>query len=102
METDPVQPKEPSYEQEYQQGVNVFEESFKGYEKSTFQAQKTEYEKAMNKSLDAMGKSASALANEQLKSLKDKLSKDFNTYIQDPTKENSSKVLADIDQMKQS
>ena len=100
MGTDPVQPPQPSYEQEYQQGVNIFEESFKGYEKSKFQAQKTEYEKAMNESLDAMGKSASALANQQLKSLKNKLESDLHTYIQEPTKENSQQVLADIDQMK--
>lgn len=102
METDSVQPNPPSYEQEYQQGVNIFEESFKGYEKSKFQAQKTQYEKAMNEALDAMGDSASALANEQLKSLKNKLAKDLHTYMENPTSENSSQVISDINEMKQS
>ncbi|HPE84627.1 MAG TPA: hypothetical protein PLO43_00405 [Chlamydiales bacterium] len=102
MDTNPISHEPPSYHQEFQQGVNIFEESFKNYEKSTFQAQKDMYKKAMNESLDAMGKSASALANEQLKSYKDKLAKDLNTYIQDPTKDHSNQVLSDISQMKQS
>ena len=96
---EPVQP--PSYQKEFNDGLDLFAKSFHGYQESTFQAQKDQYDKVMKESLHIMTQSANAMVNKELSKLKDKLAKDLQNYLDNPSAETESKVETDINQLNQ-
>jgi hypothetical protein len=100
MEVSGPSSNQPTYKQEFTQSVKVFEESFKGYQNSTFDPQKKQFALAMNDSLTAMQDSANGMFNKHLGELKDKLSQDVNAYLENPTDANRKKVDSDINSLK--
>ena len=91
------------YRKELQQGIKVFEESFKGMrETKNFPQKKQEYEKATEKSLQAIQDAASALMNQALIQMKDRLGNDYQTYMDSPTQENAEKIEKDLDSLRES
>lgn len=94
--------KVPSYKQEFQEGVDLFDKSFQEYMKSQEPHQKAKFKDVMDKALDVMNKSArEALSNEQ-KKMNEVLHKDYENYIQHPDQEASSKIEKDVDDLKKS
>ncbi len=91
------------YQKEIQQGVKIFQESFKGLQETKkFPEKKIEYEKAMDESLQAIQDAASALMNQKLIQMKEQLSKDYHVYLDDPTNQNAEKVDKDLDSLRES
>ncbi len=89
-----------AYQREVQQGVKIFEESFKGMQTAKFPAQKAEYEKSTHEALQGIQDACKGLMNEHLNGVKDQLSKDYQAYLDNPNTENQGKVQHDIDDMK--
>lgn len=100
MEIRPNQPIQPSYKQEFKESVEIFDKSFHGALESNFDPQKQQYYKAMKESLQAMQDSASGMVNQQLVDLKQKLAKDTQNFIQNPSKENQKQIEADLRQIR--
>ena len=100
-----IRPSEDSsiYKNELQQGVKIFEKSFKGYQETkNFPAKKMEYEKAMGESLQAIQDACKALMNKELAAKKDQLSKDYQDFLNNPSSQNASKVEKDLDSFHES
>ncbi len=91
---------QPTYRQEFDQGVELFEKSFKAYQQSNFDPQKNEYALAMKDSLEVMQDAAGGMFNQHLMDMKSQLAKDMNAYMKNPSEENRQKVDSDIDSLK--
>ncbi len=91
----------PSYKEDFQRSVKLFEKSFQEMQKSKLDAQKDQYVKVMHESLRTMQESASGMINKRLGELKNTLSKDLDNYLASPTKELEEKVENDISQIKE-
>jgi hypothetical protein len=102
MEVSGSSPSQPSYPSEFKQGVELFEKSFHNMQTSKLDAQKAQYVKVMDESLQVMQDSASAMLNKHLLELKNTLSQDLHTYLAAPTDEHRKKVESDLDQLKHS
>ncbi len=100
MEISGSSPTQPSYSSDFKQGVDLFEKSFQEIQSSKFDAQRAQYVKVMNESLQIMQESASAMLNQHLLALKETLSKDLKAYLAAPTDEHRQKVESDIDELK--
>lgn len=91
------------YKKELQQGVKIFEESLKGFrDTKKFPEKKMEYEKAMNESFKAIQDACTVLMNKELASEKEQLSKDYQSYLSNPSAENANKVEKDLDALRKS
>jgi len=91
------------YKKEIQQGVKIFDESFKEMEKTkNFPQKKQEFENAMQESLQAIQDAATSLANKELIQQKDQLSKDYQDYLTSPTPQNAEKVEKDLNSLRES
>lgn len=88
------------YRSEVRKGVEIFERSFKDIQASQFDAQKAQYEKVMNQSLQIIQAAGGALVNEQIIKMKEKLEQDYKGYLHDPSQENIAKVERDIQNLK--
>lgn len=102
MEISGDKPDRVLYKQELQKGVKLFEDGFKELQKSKFDAQKSEYEKSMGESLQVIQDTANALMNKHLLKMKEKLEKDYQNYLANPTDPNRDKIQKDIDSLKKS
>ena len=71
-------------------------------EKSSFDGQKNQYVEVMKDSLSIMQEAANGMLNSHLAELKNKLSDDLNTYLDDPNKEHKNAVMKDIKEIKNS
>jgi hypothetical protein len=100
MEVSGPTPKEPSYNSEFNQSVDLFEKSFRGMQSSTFDAQRLQYVKVMHESLEAMREAANAMFNQKLVALNKTLSNDLNEYLSSPTDEHLKKIQADLNKLK--
>ncbi|MDN3504601.1 MAG: hypothetical protein P0S95_03380 [Rhabdochlamydiaceae bacterium] len=88
------------YKHEFQEGLNVFEQSFDGFQKSKFEAQKEQYNKAMHESLSEMRDAASGMMNKELQKLRGDLSTNLDNYVKNPSAANEEKVENSINQIK--
>jgi len=95
-------PEKPTYKNEVQSGVKLFEKGFKNLQESKFDAQKLEYKKSMKESLQVIQDAAKGLMNQELLKQKEELANDFQQYLDNPTSENEQKVQHDIDSLKKS
>ncbi len=95
-------PEEPSYRKDFQRSVDLFEKSFREVQNSTFDAQKNQYVKVMQSSLSVMQEAANGMVNKHLAELKNKLSTDLDTYIENPSTEHTQQVMTDIREIKNS
>ena len=94
--------KVPSYRQEFQQGVDLFDQSFQEYMKAKEPHKKAKFKDVMDKALDVMNKSArECLSQEQMK-LNEELHKDYDDYLGHPDSSHTEKVEKDIDELKKS
>ncbi|MCB1118003.1 MAG: hypothetical protein KDK50_05415 [Chlamydiia bacterium] len=100
---EPVNPNQPpSYNQEFNQSVELFAKSFQGYQEAGFDAQKRQYEKVMNESLTIMKQAAGAMVNSHLQNLRNQLSDDLGKYMQHPDASTKAKIQEDINQLRNS
>jgi hypothetical protein len=91
------------YRKEIQQGLQIFEKSFKGYQETRkFPEKKMEFQKAMAESLQAIQDACSALMNKELVEKKDKLSKDYQEFLNHPTSQNANQIEKDVNSMRES
>lgn len=102
MEIQPNQPQYPTYKQEFKESVDIFDKSLQGAAHSNFDPQKQQYYKAMKESLEAMQDSANGMVNQHLLDLKQKLAKDTQDYIRNPSEEKQKLLEADIKQIRKS
>ncbi|MBM3208032.1 MAG: hypothetical protein FJZ57_05435 [Chlamydiae bacterium] len=93
-------PEEPTYKQDFHRSVELFEKSFKELQHSEIDQQKKMYVNVMKESLSIMHETASAMVNQHLSKMKEKLDKDLTTYLDDPSTEHKNKVLKDIEGIK--
>jgi succinate dehydrogenase/fumarate reductase flavoprotein subunit len=100
MDTSEISNSQPNYQQEFKQGVDLFEKGFHQMQSSKFDRQRMEYQKSMNESLQVIKDAAAGLMNKELSNLKDELAKDYQNYLIDPTKENEKRVEKDISSLK--
>lgn len=100
---------QPSYKAEYKESLNLFEKSFQGVQSSQFDAQKAQYIKVMQESLNIIKETADGMLNQHIISpalnqhinaMKEQLEEDLNTYLSNPTDENRKHVLQDINKLK--
>ncbi len=100
---EPVNPNQPpSYNQEFEQSVELFAKSFQGYQGAGFDAQKQQYAKVMNESLNIMKQAAGAMVNHHLQKLRNQLSDDLHEYMQHPDATTKAKIQKDIDELRSS
>lgn len=100
---EPVNPnRPPSYNQEFNQSLELFDKSFQGYQNAGFDAQKEQYEKVMNESLTIMKQAAGAMVNSHLQKLRAQLSDDLGKYMQHPDAATKAKIQQDIDELRNS
>lgn len=91
------------YRKEIQEGVQIFEKSFKGVRETKNFPQKTaEYEKSIDEAMQAIQDAATALTNKKLLEIKDQLDKDYHGYLDNPTAQNAEKVEKDLDSLRKS
>lgn len=88
------------YKHEFQEGLTIFERSFEGYQHSKFEAQKSEYDKAMHESLTEMRDAASGMFNQKINQLREQLETSVDQYTAHPTRENQEKVEDTLDEIK--
>jgi len=100
MEVGDSSAAKPTYQGEFNKGVDLFDKEFQAYQKSTFDAQKREYSKSMHDALDVIGDSAKGMANTKLQEMKAKLEKDLDEYIKNPTEINRQHVDEDLNTLK--
>ena len=93
-------PEEPTYKAEFKKSADLFEKSFHQMQHSTFDAQRDQYVKVMKESLSVMQESANGMLNKHLACLKDQLSNDLSSYLENPSGESEKKILNDIEQIK--
>lgn len=92
-----------AYRKEIQEGVQIFEKSFKGIRETKDFPQKTEeYEKAIDESMQAIQDAATALMNKKLLEIKAELDKDYHTFLDNPSAKNAEKVEKDLDSLRES
>lgn len=103
MEIDKMGGDSAAYRKEIQEGVQIFEKSFKGVRETKDFPQKTaEYEKSIDESMQAIQDAATALMNKKLLEMKDQLDKDYHVYLDNPTAQNAEKVEKDLDSLRKS
>ena len=95
-------PEEPTYKQDFDRSVELFEKSFKNLDHSTIEPQKKMYLKVMQESLSIMQESASAMLNQHLSGMKSQLEKDLTAYLEHPDATHKEAILQDIQKIKSS
>lgn len=90
----------PSYSSDFRQSVELFEKSFKELQTSTLPAQRSQYVKVMQETLQAMQDISSATVNKELLKLKNQLSEDLNTYLASPSDTTKKNVESDLSALK--
>jgi len=95
-------PARPDPHVQFNQSINLFEESFDKMQTAEFHEKKDQYIKVMNETLTVMQDTANAMLNKHLLEMKAMLAKDLNHYLDNPSEVNKQKVQADIDSLKNS
>lgn len=72
------------YEQEYRHGAELFQKAVSEYAKSTNPFQKAEFKDVMEKSLNVMNETASALMRKSLQKQNDVIAQDYAIFSKDP------------------
>lgn len=90
----------PTYKQEFQEGMDLFEQSFQEYLKSTEPNQKAKFKDVMDKALDVMNKAASQCLNDMQLQKNEKLHEDYDKYINSLSDQNTKKITKDLDDLK--
>jgi hypothetical protein len=93
--------EKPTYQSDFKDSLNVFQNSFEGYKNSTFDVQKDQYSLAMKESINAMQDSINGLMNAKLQKLKSNLEGHVDEYIQNPNTQNEQKVERDLKNIKE-
>lgn len=90
-----------AYRKEVQEGVQIFEKSFKGAaETKKFPEKKALFERSSREALKGIGDAAKALMNQRILEEKEKLEKDYGNYLSNPTPENEQQVEKDLQSFK--
>jgi len=80
----------------------MYDKSFQGATQSNFDPQKQQYYKAMRESLQAMQDSANGMVNQHLLDLKQKLAKDTQEYIKNPSSDKQQQIESDLKEIRKS
>lgn len=94
--------KVPTYKQEYQEGVDLFDKSFKEYMKSQEPHQKAKFKDVMDKALDVMNKAAMQALSEEQKKLNENVHKDYDAFMKSPGQKSGAKLEKDVEDLKKS
>ena len=90
------------YEKEYQHGAALFEKALVQANKSTYAPQKEQFAGVMNIAMEVLNQSAGALKRQDLIAQNGKISKDYQAYQSNPSKEHLEALKSDLDQAKKS
>ncbi|MCH9630738.1 MAG: hypothetical protein S4CHLAM37_07420 [Chlamydiia bacterium] len=94
--------KVPTYKQEFQEGVDLFDKSFHEYMNTKEPHKKAKFKDVMDKALDVMNKSAQQCLSEEQQKLNDEVHKDYEAYLKSPNKESTEKLEKDVGDLKKS
>jgi len=94
---------ESQYRREVKEGLEIFNKSFQdGAKTKKFPEKKALFEKSTREAMNAIGDAAKALMNKEILAQKEKLEKDYDHYLMEPTPENQKQVEKDIEGFKDS
>lgn len=103
-DSSPITPHQKQmYEQEYKQGVQLFQNALQQYAKSDNPFQKKEFQEVMDKSLTILQETARELSRKALLEQNAKIEKDYDAFNQTPTDTNSiAQLNKDLEKAKKS
>lgn len=93
---DPV----PSYKQEFEHSVDLFQRTLKEYGKSKSENQKAAFKQVMEKASHVMSETAPQYLKGTDKELVTKLQADYRAFCQNPSSEMLTKLQSDINALK--
>ena len=94
---------ESQYRHEVKEGLDVFKKSFEGgVETKKFPEKKELFEKSSKEAMQGIHDAAKALMNKEILAQKEKLEKDYDQYLEQPSPKNRKQVEKDLESFKDS
>lgn len=90
------------YEQEYRHGAALFEKALLQAAKSTYAPQKEQFAGVMHIAMEVLNQAAGELKRQDLIEQNAKISKDYQAYRENPSKEHLEALKTDLDKAKKS
>jgi molecular chaperone DnaK (HSP70) len=90
----------PSYKEEFQHSVDLFERSLHGYQQSQMDNQKTKFQEVMNEATHVMSETSPQFLDDSDQKQVKQLQKDFQAFMNNPSSDIMKKLQSDINTLK--
>jgi hypothetical protein len=87
------------YKQEFQRGMNLFEQSLHEYQNTEAGPKKDKFKEVMELTMQVMNETAKLALSKSAQKTEGVLEQDYQSYISDSSEDNLNKLQGDIDKL---